>query len=67
MAITRAQKTLAMSHCKNRRKFGEQIPCHPSPFLKEIPEKLIECGNEAGPATDEAGVDFFANLKASLE
>ena len=67
VAITRAQKTLAMSHCKNRRKFGEQIPCHPSPFLKEIPEELIVHGNEAEPASEEAVLDFFANLKASLE
>ena len=67
VAITRAQKTLAMSHCKNRRKFGEQIPCHPSPFLKEIPEELIVHGNEAEPASEEAVLDFFANLKATLE
>ena len=67
VAITRAQKTLAMSHCNNRRKFGEQIPCHPSPFLKEIPEELIVHGNEAEPASEEAVLDFFANLKASLE
>ena len=67
VAITRAQKTLAMSHCKNRRKFGEQTPCHPSPFLKEIPEELIVHGNEAEPASEEAVLDFFANLKASLE
>ena len=67
VAITRAQKTLTMSHCKNRRKFGEQIPCHPSPFLKEIPEELIVHGNEAEPASEEAVLDFFANLKASLE
>jgi superfamily I DNA/RNA helicase len=56
-----------MSHCKNRRKFGEQIPCHPSPFLKEIPEELIVHGNEAEPVSEEEGLDFFANLKASLE
>lgn len=69
MAITRAQVTLTMSHCENRRKFGELIPCHPSPFLKEIPEELVVHGNEAAsePVSDEAGLDFFASLKASLE
>ena len=67
VAITRAKKTVAMSHCKNRRKFGEQIPCHPSPFLKEIPEELIVHGNEAEPASEEAVLNFFASLKTSLE
>ena len=69
VAITRAQLTLTMSHCENRRKFGELIPCNPSPFLKEIPEELIVHGNELSsePASDEEGVDFFAGLKASLE
>ena len=69
VAITRAQVTLTMSHCENRRKFGELIPCHPSPFLKEIPEELVVHGNEAAsePASDEEGLDFFASLKASLE
>ena len=67
VAITRAQVTLTMSHCENRRKFGELIPCHPSPFLKEIPEELIVHGNESEPVSEEAGLDFFASLKASLE
>ena len=69
VAITRAQLTLTMSHCENRRKFGDLIPCHPSPFLKEIPEELVVHGNEVGsePVSDEAGRDFFASLKASLE
>ena len=58
-----------MSHCENRRKFGELIPCNPSPFLKEIPEELIVHGNELSSelASDEEGLDFFAGLKASLE
>ena len=69
VAITRAQMTLTMSHCENRRKFGDLIPCHPSPFLKEIPEELVVHGNEVGsePVSDEEGRDFFASLKASLE
>jgi superfamily I DNA/RNA helicase len=67
VAITRAQKTLTMSHCENRRKFGELIPCQPSPFLEEIPKELIVLGNETEPVSEEEGLDFFASLKASLE
>ena len=60
VAITRAQVTLTMSHCENRRKFGELIPCHPSPFLKEIPEELVVHGNEAAsePARTRRGLIF---------
>ena len=69
VAITRAQISLTMSHCEHRKKYGEQIPYHPSPFLKEIPEELIVHGNDASSeaASEEEGLDFFANLKASLE
>jgi hypothetical protein len=37
--------------------------------LKEIPEELVVHGNEVGsePVSDEAGLDFFASLKASLD
>jgi len=57
-----------MSHCEYRKKYGEQIPSNLSPFLKEIPEDLIVYGNgvDAEPASDEDGLDFFHNLKASL-
>ena len=67
VAITRAQRTLTMSHCGSRRKFGELIPCQPSPFLKEIPEELIVHGDDAEPVSEEEERDFFSRLKASLE
>ena len=69
VAITRAQLGLTMSHCEYRKKYGEQIPGNPSPFLKEIPEDLLIYGNgaDAEPASEKDGIDFFAGLKASLE
>ena len=69
VAITRAQISLTMSHCEHRKKYGDQVPCHPSPFLKEIPEDLVFHGNgaDAEPVSEEEGLDFFASLKASLE
>ncbi len=69
VAITRAQISLTMSHCEHRKKYGDQVPCHPSPFLKEIPEDLVVHGNgaDAEPVSEEEGLDFFASLKASLE
>jgi len=37
VAITRAMKTLTLSHCLSRKKYGQNLPCHPSSFLKELP------------------------------
>ena len=69
VAITRAQLMLTMSYCEYRKKYGEQIPSNPSPFLKEIPEDLLIYGNgvNAEAASEEEGLNFFAGLKASLE
>jgi DNA helicase II / ATP-dependent DNA helicase PcrA len=68
VAITRAQKTLNISHCEARKKYGDMIGCHPSPFLKEIPEELIENGAEKGKEPVEAGQggDMFAAMRDAL-
>jgi DNA helicase II / ATP-dependent DNA helicase PcrA len=42
VAVTRAMQTLTISHCGGRKKYGQLLPCHPSPFLKELPEELVE-------------------------
>src|SRR5438309_929908 len=42
VAITRARKTLTLSYALGRKKYGQVLPCHPSPFLKELPTELVE-------------------------
>jgi DNA helicase-2/ATP-dependent DNA helicase PcrA len=42
VAVTRAMQTLTISHCGGRKKYGQLMPCQPSPFLKELPEELVE-------------------------
>jgi ATP-dependent DNA helicase Rep len=37
VGITRARKTLTMSYCKRRRRFGEEYTPEPSRFLDELP------------------------------
>jgi superfamily I DNA/RNA helicase len=69
VAITRAQETLTMSHCLGRKKYGETISCHPSPFLLELPEDLVEI---VTPQTKkkvdlQTGQNFFSALKAALD
>ena len=68
VAITRAMQTLTLSHCRGRKKYGVVSPCHPSPFLQELPDHLVEHANEKGkqPVAVQTGKDIFASLRASL-
>lgn len=68
VAITRARLTLSISYCLTRKKYGEGVPCYPSPFLKELPEHLIELADEkaATPVSVDTGASFFENLRATL-
>lgn len=68
VAITRAKRTLTISHCEARRKFGEMVGCHPSRFLKEIPEDLVVNGAEKGkePVESGKGGDMFAAMREAL-
>jgi superfamily I DNA/RNA helicase len=69
VAITRAMKTLTLSHCTGRKRYGQLMPAHPSPFLKELPEELVEHADQKGkaPVAPESGADRFAMLRAALE
>jgi superfamily I DNA/RNA helicase len=69
VAVTRAQECLTISHCESRKKYGQAMPCHPSPFLKEIPDELIEHANERGkqPVAAESGKSMFDMMRAALE
>jgi DNA helicase-2/ATP-dependent DNA helicase PcrA len=68
VAITRAMLTLTMSHCQTRKKYGQALPCHPSGFLKEIPEDFLERGDEKAkaPVAAAQGKSMFAALRESL-
>ena len=67
VAITRAMKTLTISHCLNRKKYGQNFLCHPSSFLKELPEELCEdLDSKKEPVTVEAGKNLFAVMREGL-
>ncbi len=68
VAVTRAMQSLSLSHCGGRKKYGQLLPCHPSPFLKEMPEELVEHADEKSkkPVTQESGKKLFATLRESL-
>jgi superfamily I DNA/RNA helicase len=69
VAITRAKRELMISHCGGRKKYGQVMPCHPSPFLKELPKHLIEDAEEKGkqPVTQDRAKDMFAAMRTALQ
>jgi superfamily I DNA/RNA helicase len=69
VAITRAMKTLTMSYCRSRTKYGKPHSCIPSAFLRELPEDLVERSDEKAktPVTTDAGRNFFDMMKSSIE
>jgi DNA helicase II / ATP-dependent DNA helicase PcrA len=69
VAITRAQETLTLSHCGSRKKYGQLVPCHPSPFLNELPEEFLEHASVRAkqPVSGETGTAMFAALRAAIQ
>jgi DNA helicase II / ATP-dependent DNA helicase PcrA len=71
VGITRAMKSLTITHCRNRTKFGSATHCRPSPFLREIEGEgvLVESWEEimARPAAEEDISATFAGIRAMLE
>ncbi|HEY1991259.1 MAG TPA: 3'-5' exonuclease, partial [Gammaproteobacteria bacterium] len=71
VGITRARQTLMLSYADKRKKYGEEISCEPSRFLKELPqEDLIHEGQETAPATAEErvarGKSYIDSLRGML-
>ena len=71
VGITRARKTLTITHCKQRRRYGEWEGCEPSRFLAELPGEDLEFEGGGRPVAPEVrqerGRAHLANLKALLE
>ncbi len=68
VAVTRAMQTLNISHCGGRKRYGQLMPCHPSPFLRELPAELVEHADEKAktPVAVDSGKDMFAALRKTL-
>jgi superfamily I DNA/RNA helicase len=68
VAVTRAMQSLTISHCGGRKKYGQLLPCHPSPFLKELPEELVEHSDAKSktPVTQESGKNLFAAMRGMI-
>ena len=70
VGITRAMKSLTITHCSHRMKFGSAMFCRPSPFLKEIEGEDVLCEDHAEimsrPVPEEDLTAQFASLRAML-
>jgi DNA helicase-2/ATP-dependent DNA helicase PcrA len=70
VGITRAMKTLVVSWCRGRSKFGSTIHCRPSPFLQEMRgDQVVEENYEeimSRPMDDDDVAAQFARLRAQL-
>ena len=71
VGITRAQRTLTITHCARRRRYGEVISCEPSRFLEEMrgEEVVFERrGEKPDPEQQrQRATAHLAGLRAMLE
>ncbi len=68
VALTRAMKTLTLSYCLGRRKYGQLTPAHPSQFLKELPPECIEDADAKAkkPVDVGTGKSLFASMRSAI-
>ncbi len=70
VGITRAMKTLTMTYCRDRMKYGSAAPCHPSSFIKELSEEWLERKNLTemmnAPVQETAARNGFARMRELL-
>src|SRR4051812_27143957 len=68
VAITRARETLTLSYALGRKKYGQLLPCHPSPFLRELPAELVEhaAAKASQPVAVNSGKSLFSAIRDGL-
>ena len=65
VGITRARKTLTLTHCDRRKRGGEWSGCEPSRFINEMGEEIRQDKPDS-PAAKENGKARLAMLKSML-
>ena len=62
VGITRAQRTLTLTHARRRRRYGEMIDSEPSRFLAELPREALEWEGERSAPPEERKTRGQAHL-----
>ena len=70
VGITRARKSLTMTHCANRLKYGSASSCTPSEFIKELAPDDLETTSYhtlmTKPVSEESARLSFARMKEMI-
>jgi ATP-dependent DNA helicase Rep len=71
VGITRAEKTLTITHCRKRKRGRDWQRCEPSRFIAELAQEDVRYGGEAAAKSDpaaerEAGKDRLQAMRAML-
>ena len=67
VGITRARRTLTLTHAERRHRRGRPVACEPSRFLEEIPERLLaRAAARDDGAARERGRAHLARLRDLL-
>ncbi len=69
VGITRAMRTLWISCCQVRKRYGETVSCDPSRFLEELPEEEVEWEGRREVSEQElheSGRSQLAMIRAGL-
>ncbi|MGC8743234.1 MAG: ATP-dependent helicase [Verrucomicrobiia bacterium] len=67
VAITRAMQSLTISYCLSRKSYGSYRPCHPSRFLEELPENLVQNEESSKELPIEKGKILFQRIRELLD
>lgn len=70
VGITRAMRSLTVSHCNFRTRYGSAMSCRVSPFLKEIEGEGVQSTSTSEvlgkPATTEGAAAAFGRLRSLI-
>ena len=66
VGITRAERELTFSFCKERRQFGEVVKPTPSRFLNELPQDDLEWEEKKAVPTKEKKIASMQSVMASF-
>jgi DNA helicase-2/ATP-dependent DNA helicase PcrA len=70
VGITRAKRSLTVTHCANRLKYGSTVPCNPSSFMKDLDSRFTEVVNfhemTNKPAGEGTARMHFAKMRELL-
>ena len=71
VAITRAMRSLTLTLCRARTKFGSAVSCQPSSFIKELAREFMEEVNLqkllSTPVTEMTAKSRFAQMRAAIQ